>query len=118
MSFMVYDAMEPMVLMERKRVSDGEGGFIGGDWEETVEFEAAVTTDQSMQTRVAEAQGVTSVYTVYTPKTALLLYHDVFKRLSDGKIFRATSESKEIQTPDRASFQFAVASAEAWELTQ
>lgn len=116
MSYMVYDAMEPCVLMERKRVADGAGGFIV-QWTEGPEFEAAITFDSSMQARIGESQGVTSLYTVTVPKTAALDYHEVFKRLKDGKIFRVTSDGDDIVTPQRASFQFAQFTAEEWGLT-
>ena len=107
---------EPCVLMERKRVPDGEGGWISSAWTDGAEFNAAVVADTSMQARIAEKQGVTSVYTVTTDKNAKLEYHDVFRRKSDGKIFRVTTDGDDVQTPARASFQFSQVTAEEWEL--
>ena len=113
---LLYDAMEPVVLMERKRVSDGAGGFITS-WVDGAEFEAAITFDSSMQARRAEAEGVTSLYTVTVYKNTELDYHDVFKRESDGQIFRITSNSDDQKTPQSASFQIRQYTAESWELT-
>lgn len=110
------DFKEPCVLMERNRVSDGEGGFVNQGWREGAHFNAAISCDQSMQARTAEKQGVTSIYTVTTDKNANLEYHDVFKRIRDGKIFRVTSDGDDVQTPQRATFQFSQVSAEEWEL--
>jgi translation elongation factor P/translation initiation factor 5A len=70
-----------------------------------------------MEARAAEKQGVTSLYTVTTGKNAILQYHDVFRRLSDGKVFRVTSDGDDKQTPDRATFQFSQVTAEEWTLT-
>ena len=56
-------AMEDVVMLEKKRVPDGEGGFTT-DWAEGVQFKAAISFDSSMQARTAEKQGVTSLYTV------------------------------------------------------
>lgn len=109
------EAMESVVLMERKRVSDGAGGFITS-WEDGPEFDAAISFDTSMQARRAEAEGVTSLYTVITPKYTELDYHDVFKRLSDNQIFRITSNSDDKKTPQSASFQVRQYTAESWEL--
>ena len=67
-------------------------------------------------TKAAAVQGVTSLYTVTVPKRVKLEYHDVFKRLSDGKIFRVTSDGDDKITPERASFQFAQVSAEEYVL--
>ena len=108
-------AMEDVVLMEKKREPDGEGGFIT-DWVESVVFQAAITFDTSMESRIGEKQGVSSRYTVTTSKAAKLDYHDVIKRLSDGKIFRITSDGDDKQTPKSASFQFLQVTAEEWVL--
>lgn len=105
----------PCVMLEKKRVPDGEGGFITS-WAEGAEFDAAVVFDSSLEARTAEQQGVSSLYTVTTAKNAKLEYHDVFKRLSDGKIFRVTSDGDDKQTPERTTFQFAQVTAEEWSL--
>lgn len=110
------DAMETVVLIERKRVSDGAGGFITS-WIDGPEFDAAITFDSSMQARRAEAEGVTSLYTVTVPKYTELDYHDVFKRVSDGQIFRITSNSDDQKTPKSASFHIRQYTAEEFELT-
>lgn len=108
--------MEECQLIEKKRVPDGEGGF-NTTWVDGVKFKAAVVCDQSMQSRIAEKQGVTSLYTATCEPNATLEYHDVFKRLSDGKIFRVTSDGDDVRTPKSASFQFSQVTAEEWELT-
>ena len=108
-------AMEDVVLMEKKREPDGEGGFIT-NWIESVIFQAAITFDTSMESRIGEKQGVSSRYTVTTNKSAKLDYHDVIKRLSDEKIFRITSDGDDKQTPKSASFQFLQVTAEEWVL--
>lgn len=102
-------------LMEKQRVSDGEGGWVT-KWVEGAKFEAAITFTNTMEARIAEKQGVTSFYTVTTAKNAMLSYHDVFKRLFDGKIFRVTSDGDDVQTPERASMSFAQVTAEEWSL--
>lgn len=103
-------------LLEKKRVPDGEGGWTV-TWVDGMEFSAAIVLDNSTQARVAEKEGMTSVFTVTTEKNMGLDFHDVFRRNSDGDTFRVTSDSQDIQTPDRASFQFAQVSAEKWNLT-
>lgn len=106
---------EDVVLLEKRREPDGEGGFIT-NWVESIVFKAAITFDTSMESRIAEKQGVSSRYTVTTNKGAALEYHDVIKRLSDGKIFRVTSDGDDKQTPKSASFQFLQVTAEEWVL--
>ena len=112
---LLQEYMEPCQLIEKQRVPDGEGGFITS-WADGTGFKAAVVCDTSMQARAAEKQGVTSLYTVTSEPNAKLEYHDVFRRLSDGKIFRVTSDGDDAQTPKRATFQFSQVTAEEWEL--
>lgn len=109
------DYMEPCQLLEKTRVPDGAGGFYTA-WADGARFNAAVVCDTSMQARTAEKQGVTSVYTVTCEPNAKLEYHDVFKRLKDGKIFRVTSDGDDVQAPPMATFQFSQVTAEEWEL--
>lgn len=108
-------AMEDVVMLEKSRKPDGEGGFIS-EWSEGVKFQAAITFDSSMQARIGEKQGVTSLYSVYTSPNAKLEYHDIIRRLKDGKVFRITSDGDDEVTPKNASFQFMKVSAEEWSL--
>lgn len=108
--------MTPCVLIEKIRQSDGEGGFVTL-WREGPGFDAAIVRDQTMQARIAEHDGVKSIFTVTTDKTVKLDYHDVFKRLKDGKIFRVTSDKDDVESPDRATHSMHQVTAEKWELT-
>ena len=112
---LIDEAMTPCVMVDRTTQPDGEGGIIT-TWVEGATFNAAITFDNSIEAKAAAVQGVTSLYTVTVPKRVKLAYHDVFKRLSDGKIFRVTSDGDDKITPERASFQFAQVSAEEYVL--
>jgi hypothetical protein len=109
------DFTSACVILDKKRVPDGEGGFTI-TWTEGAKFMAAIVLNTSIEARAAEKQGLTSLYTVSTPKNAILQYHDVFRRLYDGKVFRVTSDGDDKQTPARASISMAVVSAEEWSL--
>lgn len=106
-------AMEDVVMLEKTRVPDGEGGFTTG-WAEGVRFKAAISFDSSMEARSAEKQGVTSLYTITVPLNCKLEYHDTLKRLRDGKVFRVTSDGDDKITPTSASFQFIQVTAEEY----
>lgn len=109
------NAYQEMIMLDKERKPDGEGGFIT-EWKEGAPFSAAITFDTSMAARVAEKQGVSSLYTVTTKKAATLEYHDVFKRISDGKIFRVTSDGDDKATPDGAGLNMRQVTAEEWGL--
>ena len=113
---LIDEAMTLCVMIDRTTQPDGEGGTLT-NWIEGAAFNAAITFDNSIEAKAAAVQGVTSLYTVTVSKRVKLEYHDVFKRLSDGKVFRVTSDGDDKITPERASFQFAQVSAEEWALT-
>lgn len=100
-------------LMERTRVPDGEGGWTTR-WVDGPSFQAAIVLDSSINARIAEAEGVTGVYTVTTETNVTMEFHDAFRRESDGQVFRVTKVND--STPNVASFQFNQYQAEEWEL--
>ena len=107
--------MEECVMLDKRTVSDGLGGF-NYEWVDGAEFRAAVIKNNSMEARVAEKQGVTELYTVTVDKGLVLQYHDVFRRMSDGLTFRVTSNIRDSETPSVATFQIGQVTAERWEL--
>ena len=107
-------AMEDVVLMEKKREPDGEGGFPPAGWDDGASFKAAITFNSSMEARTGEKQGVTSRYTITAPLNAKLEYHDVLKRLRDGKVFGVTSDGDDVRRRASGSFQFLQVEAEEW----
>ena len=109
------EAMETCQMLNKIKVPDGYGGSID-TWSEGMKFDAAVTFDSSMQARIADKEGVSSLYTVTTRKNITLEYHEVFKRLSDGKIFRVTSDGDDKYTPASATLNMRQVTAEEWVL--
>ena len=105
----------PVCFLEKKRVPDGEGGFVT-TWQEGAKFSAAIAFDTSIEARAAEKQGVTSVYTISTDKSVVLEYHDVLKRLFDGKIFRVTSDGDDKYTPASYALDMRQVTADEWSL--
>lgn len=107
--------MTACVMLDKTTSTDGYGGYIS-TWTEGAEFKSAIVLNNSIQARVAEQQGVTALYTVTTVKALNLQYHDVFKRLEDGKIFRVTSDGDDLRTPKGAGLNMRQVSAEEWSL--
>lgn len=108
--------MEDCVMIDKRTVPDGLGGFKPA-WVDGAEFQAAIVKDSTLAARVAEKQGVTEIYTITVNRGLALQYHDVFRRVDDGAVFRVTSNIQDSETPDVASFQIGQVTAERWELT-
>lgn len=106
--------MTTCTLMDKRTVPDGYGGY-KTIWTEGASFNAAIVLDNSIQAKVAESQGVTGIYTVTTQKALKLQYHDVFRRESDKKLFRVTSDGDDKATPASATLDMRQVSAEELE---
>lgn len=105
------DALETCVMIDKTTVPDGYGGYIS-TYAEGAEFKAAIVFDTSMQARTAEKEGVTSLYTVTTSRALTLEYHDIFKRVRDGKVFRVTSDGDDKFTPASTALDMRQVTAE------
>ena len=104
------------VFMEKRRVSDDAGGHIV-TWEEGAEFINYQALDTSMEARIAEKEGVTSVYSVLVDKVVPLEYNDVFKDVETGQTYRVTSNPEEKMAPRSSSLPLKYFTAERWALT-
>lgn len=112
---LLQDAMEKCIMMDKVTTGDGYGGVIT-KWHEGAPFNAAVVLDDSIEAQTAMAQGVTGVYTVTTQKSINLQYHDVFRRVSDGKTFRVLTDGDDNKTPSGSSLNMRNVRAEEWKL--
>lgn len=108
-------SLEDCTMIDRRLVKDGQGGYTSS-WRDGVDFAAAVVKNQSDEVTVAEAQGTKAIYTVCTHKAINLQYHDVFRRESDKKIFRVTSDGGDSATPTSAVLNMRTVTAEEWVL--
>lgn len=109
------EAMTKCVMIDKTTSSDGRGGVVP-TWTDGAEFRAAVVLDSSVEAKIALASGVRGIYTVTTNKSINLQYHDVFRRLEDGKVFRVTSDGDDKKTPASARLNMRQVSAEEWEI--
>lgn len=107
--------MTNCTMIDSTTVNDGYGGF-DTVYTDGASFKAAIVINNSMESQIAQKQGVTALYTVTTEKTVNLQYHNVFRRLEDGKIFRVTSDGDDQKTPNSASLNMRNVTAEEWEL--
>lgn len=109
------EQLDPCTLLNKQTQADGYGGYLS-TWTEGAQFSAAIVFESSVQARVAAAQGVTNLYTITTGREMNLQFHDVFRRESDGKIFRVTSDGDDKKTPPSATLNMRQVTGEEWEL--
>lgn len=108
------DAMESCVMMHKTTQDDPYGGESITKWVDGASFKAAFAFDSTTESRIAQAMGETSRYKVTTARSKVLEYHEVFRRLRDGKIFRATSDGDDVYTPRAAGLDMRQVTAEEY----
>ena len=109
------EAMEECIMLDKVTIDDGYGG-VKQSYTSGATFYSAITFDTSIEARVADKQGVTSLYTVTTARSIILEYHNVFKRKRDGKIFRVTSDGDDKYTPKSAGLDMRQVTAEEFQI--
>lgn len=102
-------------IIEKKRVSDGEGGW-EVQWSDGAEFTNYSALDTSMEARLAEKEGVTSKYSVLVNTAVPIDEFDYFRDNETGLTYRVTSIPEEKQAPKTASFSLKFFTAERKEL--
>ena len=108
------------VMMDKRSISDGEGGF-NTAYSEGADFKTYPALDTSALARIAEAQGSKSSYTINVKKTTKLAVGDIFKDLTLGEeagksvYFSVTSDAK--ATPETSRLDLMSFKAEKMELS-
>lgn len=108
-------SMEDFIIMDRRSFNDSYGS-VGYRWEEGATIQASASKNESIEARVALKNDVRDIYTVVTSKNITLSYHDVIKRVEDGKIFRITGDAQDNETPKSSAIDARRAPAEEWEI--
>lgn len=86
----IEDFYSNLKFVEKKLIPDGLGGY-EEKYVEGIEFKGDISFQTSLETKLAEQQGVKSIYTVTTSKNIPLKYNDVIKRKNE--YYRITSEA-------------------------
>lgn len=106
------DIFEEINFVDKITKPDGLGGTIT-TWQEGASFKGSITLDTSIESRVAEQQGVTNLYTVITNDNIELVFNDIIRRKSDLQTFKIKSlTNKENSQPSFATKHIRVATAE------
>lgn len=108
---MITDFFEEFILQDWISEPDPAGGF---KWvnKDGVHFYAGIATDSSREARIAYQQGMKVMYTIVFQDILPLEHSDLVKRVSNGKLYRITSDPDDMKTPMVAEVQYMQVSAE------
>ena len=107
--------MEDCKILNRIRTDDGMGGYTQ-TYTDGATFKAVIAKNSSPQALVAEQQGISELFTVVVEEGFSLDYHDAFRRVSDGAVFRVTSRTVDSTAHPASTVRIAVVTAERWVL--
>ena len=107
--------MEKCIHINLTRADDPYGSTVKSHTD-GAPFYAVIIKNSSDEAVIAEKQGIKEIFTVVTSKDVKMSYHDVFKRVSDGQIFRVTSDAKDSEAPEASTVEIVKVTAERWEL--
>jgi len=110
------EQMEKCTMLDKITHNDDYGGSIIEEWIDGASFDCAVVLDNSTQARIAAKTGVVNLYTATVRKSINLQKDNVFRRESDMKIFRVTSDGDDDKTPKSAGLNMRQVSCEQWSL--
>lgn len=103
------------VLLTKTIVKDGYGGY-RPVWADGVTFLASFEYMASPEMIIAEKQGVARTYKVYIEKDLDLEYHEAFRRVEDGQVFRVTNPGTDRYTPETSTLNKRLIEVEKWVL--
>lgn len=99
------------VLLEKRRTDDPAGGW-SVEWADGPEFLNQRALDSSMQARIAEQDGVTSLYTVLVDKDFPIERGDYFRDIELNETFRVTSDPEDSKAPSISALPMKMFTAE------
>lgn len=107
------ETLEDCVIIDKvtTNVNDGYGG-VNTSYVDGATFGASFDFDDSTAARIASKDGYIDRHTIYTTKNVELREGDHIKRVRDGKIFKITSNGKDVQTPPSAGLNLSTVTAE------
>ena len=106
--------MDECRILNHVRTDDPYGGYINEAWTEGASFMCAIAKNTSTEQQIAEKQGISESFTVVVSDSITLDYHDVFKRVKDGEVFRVTSPTADSTAHPASTVRIAKVTAERW----
>jgi len=109
--------IETMMVDCTKRVkTSASDGLLGrtNSWTNGTTFKAAIIKQQNQEDTEAERPDLNERYLIVVPTGTALAFHDVFKRDSDGAVFRVLGDVRDSEAPAQSSVQITKVQAERW----
>jgi SPP1 family predicted phage head-tail adaptor len=103
------------VLLEKRLVQDPAGGYTSV-WTQGAQFSASWEYVSAPEVTVAEQQGVERTYRIYVDKTLDLDFHEAFRRLDNGQVYRVTNPGTDRMTPAFSRLNKRLIEVEKWKL--
>lgn len=105
------DFLTDACMVDKRTESDGMGGIIT-TWIDGAPFKAGFVRNSTTEAQIAYQSGTRDMFTIVFSDLLELTPNDRVKRMSDGKVFRVTSDGKDMTTPAGSEMHFREVNAE------
>lgn len=105
------DFGEDACIVDKRTESDGMGG-VTVSWTDGASIKACFVRESTTEAKIAYQNGIREIFTIVFSDLLELAPNDRVKRLSDGKVFRITSDARDMTTPKQSDMHFQEADAE------
>lgn len=109
------DYAVPCVLMEKKRVPDGAGGYTT-TWSKGLPFSNYQWNNTSTEALIAEQQTGKSLHSALVQRDFPIERGDAFMDTSTGLTYRVTSDPDDNKAPKSSTFDLKYFTVERWSL--
>lgn len=111
---LIFDMMEQCCIVNKAMVDDPYGSF-QQVLTDGATFDATIIKNTTTEAQIAQKQGIKELYTVVVRKGVPLEFNMLIKRLSDGQIFKITSNATDSDAPNASTVRIAKVTAERWD---
>lgn len=105
------DFLDDACIVDKRTESDGMGGVIT-TWVDGAPIKAGFVRNSTTEAQIAYQSGTRDMFTIVFSDLLELSPNDRVKRLKDGKMFRVTSDGKDMTTPAGSDMHFREVNAE------
>lgn len=104
------------VALRRAPEGDAMGGY-GGGWTEDGEFDAAILKRGDAVGIEGQRAALEERFIAVIPEGVALRFHDVFRRRSDGAVFRVIGDNGDAAAPGPSTVRITRVPCERWDLS-
>jgi len=107
---MLQDFFKDCVLLDK--ITENVNGFVVTEFVDGAEIRCGIARNSTTEAQIAEKNGMKSIFNIVFDESVQLNLNDRIKEKATGKIYRVTSDSREMTVPAVSDLHFSCVNAE------